>query len=49
MSDILSSLLSGAGDFLSSEAGIYMVSFAIIASVIGFMFSLPRRVYKKSL
>lgn len=46
MADILESLVSGLSLFLNSTAGMQLVSFAIIAALVGFIFSLPKRVYK---
>ena len=44
MSNILESLLGGLGDFLSTTAGMQLVSFAIIGALVGFMFSIPARI-----
>lgn len=46
MADILEALITGLSTFLNSTAGLQLVSFAIIAAVVGFVFSIPKRVYK---
>lgn len=43
MADILQALINGMTTFLSSEPGLTLVSLAVIAAVVGFVFSIPAR------